>query len=333
MRIKMIALLLSGLLLTGCNDHLISQQVVLSAAAVDVSQSPWQAVLEITLEEENEYITVEGKSFYELWENAEQLCGSQVYLGALDCVLLEGVEDRDELLKLLQDLNSNPQIGTNTQIALTDEALILYDGEKITGDTVTALLTQRYARSNDYSIKELTNLMSTEGRGALIPWIAAQQDKAVIAGYTPCDSVDYHSRWKGNEVLSLVTGRKSASHFSLPQKNGSAEIELTEASVNLDLLTNAERPIVELSITATVLSVPSCIKSAAAFSLKEQIKQELLLQLEEIQHEVVETGHTDFWGIGKRKMLGFNGHFSSQKEDLVAYRVELRLKDPSGTLS
>lgn len=324
--------LLAGMLLTGCNTQLISQQMVLSSAAVDVSQSPWQAKLEITLEEENEYITVEGNNFYELWENAGRLYGSPVYLGALECVLLEGVADRDEMLKLLQELQTDPQIGTNTQIALTDDALALYDGENIDGDAITALLTHQYSRSNDYSLKELTGLLSSEGRGALIPWIATEQDKAVIAGFTPSDSADYAFRWEGNEVLYLVTGRKDVSHLTLPKKGGNAEIDLTNPSVKLSGFTEAEVPVVKLRITATVLSIPSEGETISAAILEEAVKQELHSQLEEIQYEVVEAGNTDLFGIGKRMQLRNYGYFSHQKKDSAIYRVELRLRDPSGIL-
>ena len=326
-------LLLAGMLLTGCNTQLISQQMVLSSAAVDVSQSPWQAKLEITLEEENEYITVEGNNFYELWKNAGRLYGSPVYLGALECVLLEGVADRDTMLKLLQELQSDPQIGTNTQIALTDDARVLYDGENIDGDAITALLTHQYSRSNDYSLKELTGLLLAEGRGALIPWIATEQDKAVIAGFTPSDSEDYTLRWEGNEVLYLVTGRKDVSHLSLPQKSGNAEIDLTNPSVKLSGFTDAEGPVVKLRITATVLSILSEGKNISAAVVEEAVKQELLSQLEEIQHEVAEAGNTDLFGIGKRIQLRNYGYFSHQKKDSAVYRVELRLRDPSGILS
>lgn len=326
-------LMLSIVLLTGCNTQLISQQMVLSAAAVDVSTSPWQAQLEITLEEENEYITVEGSDFYELWKNAAHLYGSPVYLGALECVLLQGVSDGEELLLLLQGLQSNPQIGANTQIAFSEDATALFDGENMDGDAITALLTNRYTRSNDYSLKELTGLLLAEGRGGLIPWIAAEQDKAVIAGYTPTGSSDYTSRWEGNDLLYLVTGRTRSSHLSLPQGQGSAEIELTDPVIRWDGLKSGETPTIHLQVTATLLSVPPSQLHAPAAPLEAAIKQELFTRLEEIQMQVVEEGNTDLFGLGKRILLRNFGYFSNQKKDAVEYRVTLRLRDPKGLLA
>lgn len=150
------ALLLALLLclLPGCGERPISSRLVLSSMGVECSARPLTAVLEVIREEENETITVQGESFTALFSAAERQTGEQVYLGALQSIVFSGVPDGSTLRGYLRALLADGRLSPNTQIALCGDALSLYDGEALTGDSITALLTRQYTDSRRNGLKE-----------------------------------------------------------------------------------------------------------------------------------------------------------------------------------
>ena len=158
-------------LLPGCGERPISSRLVLSSMGVECSARPLTAVLEVIREEENETITVQGESFTALFSAAERQTGEQVYLGALQSIVFSGVPDGSTLREYLRALLADGRLSPNTQIALCGDALSLYDGEALTGDSITALLTRQYTDSRRNGLKELLNLLEGTGRDGLIPWL------------------------------------------------------------------------------------------------------------------------------------------------------------------
>ena len=156
-------------LLPGCRERPISSRLVLSSMGVECSARPLTAVLEVIREEENETITVQGESFTALFSAAERQTGEQVYLGALQSIVFSGVPDGSTLREYLRALLADGRLSPNTQIALCGDALSLYDGEALTGDSITALLTRQYTDSRRNGLKELLNLLEGTGRDGLSP--------------------------------------------------------------------------------------------------------------------------------------------------------------------
>ena len=178
-------------LLPGCRERPISSRLVLSSMGVECSARPLTAVLEVIREEENETITVQGESFTALFSAAERQTGEQVYLGALQSIVFSGVPDGSTLREYLRALLADGRLSPNTQIALCGDALSLYDGEAITGDSITALLTRQYTDSRRNGLKELLNLLEGTGRDGLIPWLTTAEDELRETGAIATGQSDY----------------------------------------------------------------------------------------------------------------------------------------------
>ena len=85
-------------LLTGCAGRSVAQYLVVSSMAVDCSSAPITAVLEIAGEEQNDYMTLQGDSYGDIFAQAQRRSGRQVYLGAMQGVVFGGVPDGKALL-------------------------------------------------------------------------------------------------------------------------------------------------------------------------------------------------------------------------------------------
>ena len=181
-------------LLTGCAGRSVAQYLVVSSMAVDCSSAPITAVLEIAGEEQNDYMTLQGDSYGDIFAQAQRRSGRQVYLGAMQGVVFGGVPDGKALLSQLTALQSDSRISPNLQIALCENAQEFYsdgaDGEKL-----AALLTLQYTDSRRSSLKELLNLFGAEGRDGLIAWVSTGDGELILDGVVPTGGSDYTAVW------------------------------------------------------------------------------------------------------------------------------------------
>lgn len=191
-------------LLPGCGERPISSRLVLSSMGVECSARPLTAVLEVIREEKNETITVQGESFAALFSAAERQTGEQVYLGALQSIVFSGVPDGSTLREYLRALLADGRLSPNTQIALCGDALSLYDGEALTGDSITALLTRQYTDSRRNGLKELLNLLEGTGRDGLIPWLTTAEGELRETGAIATGQSDYTAPEEPEEICLMV---------------------------------------------------------------------------------------------------------------------------------
>ena len=204
-------------LLPGCGERPISSRLVLSSMGVECSARPLTAVLEVIREEKNETITVQGESFTALFSAAERQTGEQVYLGALQSIVFSGVPDGSTLREYLRALLADGRLSPNTQIALCGDALSLYDGEALTGDSITALLTRQYTDSRRNGLKELLNLLEGTGRDGLIPWLTTAEGELRVPS-PPGKATTPPPRSRRRSALCCwASARKCAMRFRLEQ--------------------------------------------------------------------------------------------------------------------
>lgn len=328
-KIAGMGLLLAVCLLTGCQKQMIAQQMVISSMTVDVAASPWKAVLEVAREKKNDYVTVEGDSFYDLFSRVEQEYDSPIYLGALENILMAGVKGSDEMLSLLQSLQGDSRIASHVQIALCDAADEFYS-DTVDGSAVTALLTRQYTRGNDHSLKELLNQMMSAGRGTLIPMVAIKEGKVIIDGIVPSSSSEYGTIWQGNAVAQLLTEQETDRECTVMAGVCRAHLLLKEFKIKKVELTG-DHPTVTVAGSAVLQMLERQPGHISKTELKNALEKEVLRQLLKLHQTVVEEGTTDLFGIEKRAQLQGISH----KENLAGsaiYRVDLLLSDPKGLL-
>ena len=213
-------------LLTGCAGRSVAQYLVVSSMAVDCSSAPITAVLEIAGEEQNDYMTLQGDSYGDIFAQAQRRSGRQVYLGAMQGVVFGGVPDGEALLSQLTALQSDSRISPNLQIAQCENAQEFYsdgaDGEKL-----AALLTLQYTDSRRSSLKELLNLFGAEGRDGLIAWVSTGDGELILDGVVPTGGSDYTAVWKPNGFGSLLLHRQEEMRLTVTENgNGHSQSEL-----------------------------------------------------------------------------------------------------------
>ena len=247
------ALLLALLLclLPGCGERPISSRLVLSSMGVECSARPLTAVLEVIREEKNETITVQGESFTALFSAAERHTGEQVYLGALQSIVFSGVPDGSTLREYLRALLADGRLSPNTQIALCGDALSLYDGEALTGDSITALLTRQYTDSRRNGLKELLNLLEGTGREGLIPWLTTAEGELRETGAIATGQSDYTAPEEPEEICLLLLGERPEMRYALSTGAGEASILLRRLTLS-GVKWEDEAPTVTLTAEASV---------------------------------------------------------------------------------
>ena len=138
----------------------------LSSMGVECSARPLTAVLEVIREEENETITVQGESFTALFFRRR---APNRGAGLPWCAAKHRLFRRarwQHAAGVSPCAAGRWKAFPNTQIALCGDALSLYDGEALTGDSITALLTRQYTDSRRNGLKELLNLL--EGPAGMV---------------------------------------------------------------------------------------------------------------------------------------------------------------------
>ena len=321
------ALLLALLLclLPGCRERPISSRLVLSSMGVECSARPLTAVLEVIREEENETITVQGESFTALFSAAERQTGEQVYLGALQSIVFSGVPDGSTLREYLRALLADGRLSPNTQIALCGDALSLYDGEALTGDSITALLTRQYTDSRRNGLKELLNLLEGTGRDGLIPWLTTAEGELRETGAIATGQSDYTE--EPEEICLLLLGERPEMRHALSTGAGEASILLRRLTLS-GVKWEDEAPTLTLTAEASVQSVDG---NMTRETLEAALLDELQRRLAALNTQMSRT-RSDLLGLSARAALC--GH-DLQNIPLgeLRYTVHLVLRDPRGLLS
>lgn len=323
------ALLLALLLclLPGCRERPISSRLVLSSMGVECSARPLTAVLEVIREEENETITVQGESFTALFSAAERQTGEPVYLGALQSIIFSGVPDGSALLGYLRELLADGRIAPNAQIALCGDALSLYDGEALTGENITALLTRQYTDSRRNGLKELLNLLEGTGRDGLIPWLAAEKGELREAGAIATGQSDYTTPEEPEEICLLLLGERPEMRYALSAEAGEASILLRRLALS-GVKWEDEAPTLTLTAEAAVQSADG---NMTRETLEAALREDLQRRLAALNIQMART-RSDLLGLSARSALCGHG---PQKIALgeLRYTIHLVLRDPRGLLS
>lgn len=314
-------------LLPGCGERPISSRLVLSSMGVECSARPLTAVLEVIREEENETITVQGESFTALFSAAERQTGEQVYLGALQSIVFSGVPDGSTLREYLRALLADGRLSPNTQIALCGDALSLYDGEALTGDSITALLTRQYTDSRRNGLKELLNLLEGTGRDGLIPWLTTAEGELRETGAIATGQSDYTAPEEPEEICLLLLGERPEMRYALSTGVGEASILLRRLTLS-GVKWEDEAPTVTLTAEASVQSVDG---NMTRETLEAALLDELQRRLAALNTQMSRT-RSDLLGLSARAALC--GH-DLQNIPLgeLRYTVHLVLRDPRGLLS
>ena len=323
------ALLLALLLclLPGCRERPISSRLVLSSMGVECSARPLTAVLEVIREEKNETITVQGESFTALFSAAERQTGEQVYLGALQSIVFSGVPDGSTLREYLRALLADGRLSPNTQIALCGDALSLYDGEALTGDSITALLTRQYTDSRRNGLKELLNLLERTGRDGLIPWLTTAEGELRETGAIATGQSDYTAPEEPEEICLLLLGERPEMRYALSAGAGEASILLRRLTLS-GVKWEDETPTLTLTAEASVQSADG---NMTRETLEAALLDELQRRLAALNTQMART-RSDLLGLSARSALCGHG---PQKIALgeLRYTIHLVLRDPRGLLS
>ncbi len=315
-------------LLSGCGGRSVTTRLVISSIGVDCADSPLTAVLEIIKEEQNELMTVQGKSFAELFSAAERQSGEQLYLGALQSIVFSGIADGSTLRAYLFSLMADGRIAPNTQIALCDDALSLFS-EEITGDDITALLTCRYTDCRTCSLKELINLLDGVGRDGLLPWLSTEDGELRESGFLPTGSSDYTDPLPPDDLCRLLLRRTNETRETLSV--GSAEVtillrRLAVSGVRLE----AGGTEVDLSAEVTVQAMNGTTPTRTA--LETALRDDLRKQLETLENTVIRARRSDILGLAARAALA---GFDADAIDLshITFVPRFVLRDPRGLLA
>ena len=328
-------------LLPGCGERPISSRLVLSSMGVECSARPLTAVLEVIREEKNKTITVQGESFTALFSAAERQTGEQVYLGALQSIVFSGVPDGSTLREYLRTLLADGRLSPNAQIALCGDALSLYDGEALTGDSITALLTRQYTDSRRNGLKELLNLLEGTGRDGLIPWLTTAEGELRETGAIATGQSDYTAPEEPEEICLMLLGERPEMRYALSTGAGEASILLRRLTLSANAdgstsyslekktdTTTVEKPTVTLTAEASVQSVDG---NMTRETLEAALLDELQRRLAALNTQMSRT-RSDLLGLSARAALC--GH-DLQNIPLgeLRYTVHLVLRDPRGLLS
>lgn len=313
-------------LLPGCGERPISSRLVLSSMGVECSARPLTAVLEVIREEENETITVQGESFTALFSAAERQTGEPVYLGALQSIVFSGVPDGSTLRGYLRALLADGRIAPNTQIALCGDALSLYDGEALSGDSITALLTRQYTDSRRNGLKELLNLLEGTGRDGLIPWLTAEEGELREAGAIATGQSDYTAPEEPEEICLLLLGECPEMRYPLSVGAGEASILLRRLALS-GIKWEGEVPTLTLTAEAAVQSADGKMTRE---TLEAALMDDLQRCLAALNTQMARA-RSDLLGLSARSALCGHG---PQKIALgeLRYTIHLVLRDPCGLL-
>lgn len=314
-------------LLTGCAGRSVAQYLVVSSMAVDCSSAPITAVLEIAGEEQNDYMTLQGDSYGDIFAQAQRRSGRQVYLGAMQGVVFGGVPDGKALLSQLTALQSDSRISPNLQIALCENAQEFYsDGAD--GEKVAALLTLQYTDSRRSSLKELLNLFGAEGRDGLIAWVSTGDGELILDGVVPTGGSDYTAVWKPNGFGSLLLHRQEEMRLTVTENGASAGVSVSRLKLSR-VAVEGSRAKARFSAVATVQSLSG--PGMSRETLEEGLRRELMGQIEELDRAVMQNGKSDLLGIEKRAQL-MGSTVPEQLYRKTDYSVDFILRDPKGLL-
>lgn len=191
MRRRMTALLLAAAMVLsgGCSPQRdIGKRSIVTAAAVTLTREGlYQVSVEyltrLDSEEQSRATrTGEGESFAQALTDIELTTGKSLYLDGCRVLLLDGIDSRDRLRALLEEVDAQGGIRPLTLVAMApDPAAALSGGEEGAGEELLTLLTGSSLSTRN--LKDCLNLLRTPGRGLLLPVVERREEEARVGGY------------------------------------------------------------------------------------------------------------------------------------------------------
>jgi len=188
---RFMALLLAALLAGGCSGRgdIGKRSIVTVAAVTRREDGGCRLAVEYLTHlgsEEKTYESQsgEGGTFAQAVSRLEAATGKELYLDGCKVLLLEGFRDRDQLWSTLREIDAHGGIRPLTLVAVSPGAAALLEeaeeGESA-GEEVFALLTG--GELSRVNLGDCLNLLSTPGRGVLLPMVERKEQKAQVSGY------------------------------------------------------------------------------------------------------------------------------------------------------
>ena len=314
MRKRLLALSLALLLLlAGCSGgEELGRRALVTAVAVSRREEGGFRLLAECLthaaggEERYEAAAGEGESFAQAVMDLEEAAGRTLYLDGCRLLLVEGFRDREELRRLLGEVDAHGGIRPLTLVAASPESAGLLEekpeeGESA-GEEIFSLLTAEELSRVD--LLDALNLLDTPGRGLLLPVVVRREGRAAVRGYLSAgEEALLEAPPETARLLPFARSREGSGRVrTLAGEGYSLDWVLEKSRLRVRPREEGGRLILRLEaeVEGQLLSVRGEAGEGLLARAQEDLCRELLEEYAYVLEELVRVPGNDLFSFGKR---------------------------------
>ncbi len=306
--------------LTGCMPQRVSMRAMVTAVELKEAEDGWIVTAEYRMRmadtEKQTYglYQGEGRTYEEAMQDLESESESGLYLDSVNCLIVDSTIDRQALLKLLKDVNSDGRVRPATLLVLGGSILENKNSEEWSvGQQLSDILGENGRwEEMGYTVKDALNTLQTVGLGGAVPIAKLEEDKcrfggAMLLGEQQLVSIDIDEM----ETLPFQIFAKQTPVLTLQCGAETCDIQLEQGSVkvNCDVKNGAPNFMVTVTLKGYYLNLPGSGNKLqqTADMARSALEEKVLKEFDYTIANIVQLKSADIFSFGKIcSILKFN---------------------------
>lgn len=312
---KILVLLISIFLLTGCGDYIELENLGITSSLFIEYDDYYKITAEIYNDDEMEYLMARGSTISEAIHNFNFKSKSEIYLSHLNAIILtEDVNIEEVLYYFLRNPNSN----NNFYVVITDQE-DFYDEDENVGLIIKNILDR--SNRNDFFVIMRDYL--NENKDIVIPFMSKDFNIDTIATYKKDKLINKLDK-ENNFIYSLLTDKTSEETLRINYENKDVVVSIDNIKTDIKVDKNIQ---IKLSIDATILEKDENLNTFKAGTISD-IENDINNSLENDLKSFINTlknDETDILGLNtliKNKYKKIDKTFDKYNYD---YKVSLSI--------
>lgn len=285
---KILVLLISIFLLTGCSDYTELENLGITSSLFIEYDIDYKITAEIYKDDEMEYLSSKGSTISEAIHNFNFKSKSKIYLSHLNALILsEDVPIEEVLYYFLRNPNSN----NNFYVVVTDQE-DFYDEE----ENVGLMLNNILDRSNRDDFFVIMRDYLNKNKDIVIPFMSKDYNLDTIATYKKDKLINNLSK-ENTFIYSLLTDKTSEETLKVSYEDKDIVVSIDNIKTDIKVDKNIQ---IKLDIDATILEKDGNLNTFKAKTITN-IEKKINASLENDLKKFINTLKDD-----KTDILGIN---------------------------
>lgn len=322
-------LIIFACLLPGCAGQDVSRRSMVTVLELEALPQGWSLTVEYlkktSAEEEQLYgiYQGEGRTYLEAIQRIEAKEGDILYLDSAKCLILEGIESKEELESILLEVDRDGRVRPHVQILIGAGVLEEKTEETVSVGQQAESLMSGKLEGYAFSLKDAINALTASGRGGMLPVVALDDEACRLTGFMLMgeEELTVIERGVGQSLPVRFLHRESFVLTEAAPGLYDVQMEGTRLSVKCRMAGGKPHYVLTASANGYLHTAPSIGDRENGKALKQiqrEIQESIVEEFVKIMETTVKGTGTDLFSLGKICSFRYPNQWKSIGKDWQA---------------